>query len=385
MLRQNFLKQYSLIIIALFSCSCGQSENYKMIVSKVSHHQILIDTSYVEIKIDSNKHLFEYKASSSTDNGIFCGFNPNSNSLDFFDLFAGRELAQTKVRSNKRDAIKGCAIINPDSILLLSSEKILLVNKVGEIKKDIPINETSKDLFFKTNYIFEPERAKNFQYIPSINKIIATSLSSKGSEHKNAFNLSPVTQISIEDKPVFKSIPLSWSNLYKENFYGFFIKSFVSFDGSNIITSFPIEPNIYVHNIKNKKDTVFGGYPNFKNVKSPLAEPLDIKDHFNDDKKLKNYLESISYGKVIPSVKGEMYFRVMSMGLSGKDRENHDFQKRKLYLIIYDNNFDIVKTLSLNDQSYVVEGAFATEKGLFFPCPNSAGTLRFKLFTFKIT
>lgn len=370
---------FSLLIIF----SCKQKENYQIVQSKVSDQKVALDTSYLEIQIDSNA-LFEYPTSSYTQNGIYCGYNFKSNSLDFFDLTNKRQLFQSKLKTHtKMGYVAGCALVNTDSVYLLTDNGLFLVDKKGEIKKSTKINFNSYDPFFKNNYLIEYQRSRSFLYNAAKKKIIAANVNPKGMRKTEDFNTSPAVEISINEKPNFEGIPIPWSNLYQRGNYGYLIKPYLTPVQENLIVSFPIDPNIYVYNENSKTLKVYGGSPDFKNS-NPIPLPLDPKFIDDADKKMMHLFENINYGKIISEADGRLHYRIIKSGLTGEDKIKHDFSKRKNFLVVYNSKFEIVKVLDLNDHKYVVDAAFAIKDNLYIPCIRGANNLRFKVFKFKL-
>lgn len=378
------LFQKGIYIFSLFFLfSCKQKEGYQIVQSKLSSQKVVLDTSYLEIQIDSNA-LFEYPTSSYTQNGIYCGYNVKSNSLDFFDLINKRQLFQSKLKTDtKIGSIMGCALVNIDSVFLLTDKSIILVDKKGEIKKSTTINFESHDLFFKNNYLIEFQRSRSFLYNPAKKKILAANVNPKGMREEEDFNTSPAVEISINEHPNFENIPISWSNLYHRGNYGYLIKPYLTSVQENLIVSFPIDPNIYVYNENSKMLKVYGGSPDFKGS-NPIPLPLDPKFIDDADKKMMHLFENINYGKIISEADGRLHYRIIKSGLTGEDKVKHDFSKRKNFLLVYNSKFEIVKLLDLNDHRYVADAAFAIKDNLYIPCIRGVNNLRFKVFKFKI-
>ncbi|MEJ5995947.1 DUF4221 family protein [Pedobacter sp. Du54] len=372
---------YIFSLLILFSCK--QKEDYQIVRPKLSDQKIALDTSYLEIQIDSNG-LFEYPTSSYTQNGIYCGYNFKSNSLDFFDLIHKKQLFKSKLKTDSKIGyIAGCALINTDSVFLLTDNSLLLANKKGEITKSTKINFDSQDPFFKKNYLIEFQRSRSFLYDPSKRKVIATNVNPKGMRETEDFNASPAVEIGINEKLNFEGIPISWSKLYQRGNYGYLIKPYLTSIQENLIVSFPIDPNIYVYNENSKKLKVYGGSPDFKSS-NPIPLPLDPKFIDDADKKMMHLFENINYGKIISEADGRLHYRVIKSALTGEDKIKHDFSKRKNSLVVYNSKFEIVKVLDLNDYKYVVDAAFAIKDNLYIPCIRGANNLRFKVFKFKI-
>lgn len=382
MLVKLFQKRiYIFLLFILFSCK--QKEDYQIVQSKLSDQKVALDTSYLEIQIDSNA-LFEYPTSSYTQNGIYCGYNFKSNSLDFFDLINKRQLFQCKLKKDaKIGSIMGCAAVNTDSVFLLTDKNIFLVDKKGEIKNSININFESHDPFFKNNYLIEFQRSRSFLYNAAKKKIITANLNPKGMRENEDFNTPPAVEISINEKPNFEGIPIPWSTLYQRGNYGYLIKPYLTSVQENLIVSFPIDPNIYVYTENSKALKVYGGSPDFKGS-NPIPLPLDPKFIDDADKKMMHLFENINYGKIISEADGRLHYRIIKWGLTGEDKVKHDFSKRKIFLVVYNSKFEIVKVLDLNDNKYVADAAFAVKDNLYIPCIRGDKTLRFKVFKFKV-
>lgn len=383
LLRHSFI----IVISIFFILSCRNNDKYTLSTPKYSAHTVILDTSYISIPIDSNSQLFEYKVSSSTDEGIFCGYNHKMQSLDLYDLREQKKISQIKIENADRnnEVFTSCFILNTDSIFLMSLNRIILVGQDGKIKKSIKINSASEDSFFDDNYFIEYDRTKNFSFNKANKKLYITSLNAKGMDRLGSYQKSPVVEMNFSSKVFFNNLPISWSKLYQTDLYGFLTTSYLSLDNNDLIIGYPAEPNIYVYNLISKKLIMYGGYPSYLNPDSLIAKPLKEDYKYNDDKKLLHYFENIRYGKLITNRKSNYIFRTINMALSGEDKELHRFESRKKKLVIYNRKFEIIGSVDLDGYRYVEEAAFLVDKkGLVIPAPRKINELRFKVFNFNI-
>jgi hypothetical protein len=158
----------------------------------------------------------------------------------------------------------------------------------------------------------------------------------------------------------------------------------LSEDRKNILYNFPIEPNVYRYNIENKKNEVFGGEPKLNDkAQSTIASPVNKEDSKSIDRKLLHYLQNIRYYPLVQDVNKRFYFRAYIEPLTKTEKGFDDPNKRRRYLTIFDSQFNVINTLSLNDRNYSLNDIFSTKEGLYIPCPNGKNIIRFKLFKFR--
>lgn len=388
-LSSSLIVKIDLVILLLMLSFCKGKESYHIKPTIVNLKSIIIDTSLISIPVEKNT-FFIYKIASVTSTGTFCGYNPQYNRLDIYDLNQQKVLKYIQLPTAGTSGINNVlsvSILNIDSIFVLTRTQISLFDSKGTILKTVLVN-TNKS-YFRDNYCTEFDYGNNFTYNTKNKKLLITNVDPKAEVGSlKRFNTPFITEADFDNPQLIRQLPVEYSPLYHENYYGFMVAPQFSTtsDGNAIIFNFPIEPNIYKYDFTTGKTVVFGGKPiSVDTGNNFIANSLDSKLSRNDDKKLLHYIENCNYYKVIPDQNGKGYYRIHNtpMQYMTTTGDVNDFSHKKRYLSIFDNNFNLINNLSLNDRNYALQGAFTTTQGFYLPVLGNDNVIMFKLFKFK--
>ena len=376
------------ISIALFILLNGCKQDSKYVAAKATlklSQNIKLDTSICEIQIDSSFQFYYKKVSANIHSNILCCYNAVTNSLDFFDLNTKSILSKSKIPSPSLDIVNnvyGIFYHNQDSIFIMSRSYITMSDSSGKLKKIIPLNSKSANPYFKKRNIYDWDTNNNLFFQQKSNQIYAPALSiNKPADSKDYYSQPILVSVDMNNNNFITEIPISYSPLYRENYFGFMNNpAFTYLPDNRIISSFPIEPNLYIYDPHSTSSHIAGGAIDPHNA---VAEHLDWSAVHDDDKKLKHDIENVNYTSFLYDPIRKLYYRLQYDPLPRDNRNSGTQNDRKQILTVFNNKLEIIAVTELNDRRYFFYSAFVTKDGLYIPAPSGKNSLRFKIYKYS--
>jgi hypothetical protein len=388
-LKINLLILFTLSLSIVFLAGClNSSPEYTKVKPVLKKTTLKIDTSICEIKIDSSR-LFAYKIFSVSDQGIFCGFNETRKAFDFFDLVNETQLNSAKAETSGPNQIKrldGMYFHNRDSIFLLTGHSIKVMNSLGEISNSISLNK-NKD---ESSTLFDENEFTNSTLFPNFvyNKTNHTLYFQNnnivlGSCKSDYYKSAVIGSVNLSTKNKAELLSLSYSPLYQKAYFGFLSDPNISITNSgSIALGFPIEPVVSVYDPVNKDVKSFGS---FVNEHSSIANELSWGLCYEDDKKMKHFIESPIYSNLIsdPFENLNYRFQLEPITYTNTGKKFSNLGDKRIQLSVMDDQFNILGCLEILDRKTWVLNAFVLKSGIFVSSPRGENTLRFKIFKIK--
>ncbi|MBD1367458.1 hypothetical protein IDJ77_26845 [Mucilaginibacter sp. ZT4R22] len=369
------------ILIYFVSCNV-ENNSFKLTPTGYSNSGFKIDTSTLIIDADTPK-VFTYKIFSVDKDGTFAGYNEYDHKVHLYSLDHKKAFSKfsliPKSLSGTLPFITGLYLQNRDSIFVLSRTEIGLYDYKGNLKETFVINAV--DDYFKANYLMDFSEALSFEFDSNSKKLLVPTINPLAT-NVNHFNYSFITEIDTRLRRSFKRLPIQWSELYKNGYYGFMIDpqySISNINGHNsILYNFVVEPNVYVLDLKTGKVSIHGGKPSSKLPYSEVANPIDGKWAHYDDKKIVHFLENVRYFKIL-KIKGG-YIRAFEEPVKYSKKSNGqfpDFKDKRRFITVFDETFKVLGNIDLNDKWYFLGRSFVVNNSIFVPYP-SKKDFRFK-------
>ena len=220
-------------------------------------------------------------------------------------------------------------VINFDSILICTRERIVMLDSSSLIRKKIEI-EKSKPLRIPDMGNETPPIIKNgvlyTRISPSVNE---TSIS----EHKK-WKLLFGFDLRTDQKDVYYHLP----ELYQRNLYGysFMLYGYCVNDKGNFVFSFPADTNIYETDLNDYNKTYFAKSQFQQGNIEPVSEEL-IEKGFS----FREYSLRDSYGFIFYDPAGKRYLRMAKQKMDDSTLLARN-RIRKRSVLVLDHNFKII-------------------------------------------
>jgi len=350
-------KYYLLAAIALiFSTSCNNKE--RGIIDNKYAEKREIKTNEFQIKADEktlNSYYLNTTVIDNVGNEKIISYNYKTHALDIFDL-ESRNVTHLFLNTEGKDAVptdvSGLYASTIDSIWLYSNGSIFLLDSKGVRMEKKVINN------FQTGYIIT-----NTNYSCST---INLFYNKKRNSLFYATNVSPdspkfyVNELSIKNNKISQyELRYPSVDFKKPSYFGWKQLPNITFTDDYIIYNYPIESNIHRIDLETKKDLSFGGKSRFT---ENLCKKMDRKSGYNSAERHK--IENIHFFEINYNKSLDIYYR-FHVG-AAEYQNGVDFfdlyQKKHLYLMIFDNKFRIINETMLNDNRYSLINAWGSLK-----------------------
>ncbi len=297
------------VILNLINCSINKESSSELIhptsIRKMNTH-VKIDTCSIDLDIT---YLFNYKKFST--NGIlYAGYNNQIHSIDLFDLEKQLPIQQLRLFKEGPESVQrveGIYFHNLDSIFVLSDNYLMLFNSEGKLSNRISINGASPNELFQSYYFTAGNERNNIFFDRNTNCMYLQANDVKISQcSKEHFSTNLVGKIYL-NKVEFGLLPISFSSLYNENYYGFNDQpEFSLVAGGKIVYNFPIESSVYFYDLNGDSVLSYGGESSF----SPsMASPLSWSSCRDTDEKMRHFIENVKYCRIIYDSYNNLYYR----------------------------------------------------------------------------
>ena len=181
-------------------------------------------------------------------------------------------------------------------------------------------------------------------------------------------------------------IPVYYSSYFKNSYIGYLSTPNVTFLNDMVYYCFSGESNIYSHKLETNYTSTYGGRSKYS---KSMAEPISPKSSF--EKKLRHRLVSATFFNVIYDPYRDLFYRLHYGNIEYKvsEKYNSTFNDKNLHLMIFNNEFQLIKEIKLEDYTYLPEFYGISEHGLFLNANHglnknlSPDYSNFKLFKIK--
>ena len=177
-------------------------------------------------------------------------------------------------------------------------------------------------------------------------------------------------------------LDIGYSSRYKNKYWGFSNLIFRKEYEDRYLLGFSADPNIYIFDKINKKTKVYGGKSKFQ---YPELQPLSLKFKNDSNAKLKHLTLSPVYKEILFDAYRRLYYRFLLNGIAEKNNDGsyNGWKDKELILMIFDENFDLIKELKLGKGIYNSSKSFVGNNGLYlykFPVDKSGEKLSYEIY-----
>ncbi|SFA56637.1 protein of unknown function [Pedobacter suwonensis] len=376
----KFFSTFFFLYLSFFcfvSCK-NKNQDYYIIKSKLakdaSKYQIKIDSIKIPVKQGYANAYFTYTQYSEHNVDYLLGYNPNTLSIDIFDLtnrilcrqlsLVGKKLSLKNLDRkdlDKNRSIADIGIVNFDSILLnYSNDRLIVIDTNLNKKKDISMDSISnrnnffgkllsyshefKMFFFDGKLIFNPIYS-NFNWDRKMPAFASFDLNGGRLEF----------------------LPISYSDyLYKIKGNAGFLTSIVTSEHQKpgVLTyGYLYESNIYQYDPKRATITCYGAAP--LKGKS-LADSVSYTKGDDPKKWVTHHIENTQFFNVMYDKYRNIYYRFSLRNINQKDGKYfNSILDKPLVLMIFNEKFEVVKEIDLPKYRYSPNTWFITKEGLF--------------------
>lgn len=359
------------ISIVLLFTQCKAKSNY--VEFKTNHINANIDytVTHKNIQLPDSANFDQFIAYQQDTNLTIVYFNYHSNTIDFINFNQNKFLKSIPLNTSEfplEENINVGSIYskNQDSILLLTENYFVIIDSVGKIIYKDAVNLDLQNNTYKKN-IFE-NLSKSFSIYAYNNKIYFPQRSYQYSLRTKEFYNTPVEAYIDLGTNATHELPLKYPALYTDNFYGYLDFCYREAHDSLGILSFMADPNIYIYNYNKNNYAIVGGKSSYQEKIKPLKK--EYKN--NSNRLIEYYVTSPFYSKILWDKYRKLYYRFFYNGLNIKniDGTYNCFADKDIILMIFDNNFNLLKEIKLTSHTYTDTRAFVAKEGLFLPKQN---------------
>lgn len=353
---------YFFIILLLASCK----DKSNVILNSNYANERTFNIKEFVLLTEEQTFLRDYNIVSSSfseSSDIIIGYNYQIHSLDLFDMQNNCQ-SQIQLNAEGEDAIlsdiQGLCFHKLDSIWIYNEGVIYLVDTASVVKERINIRDfQDEEVIIFTNYSI----SKGCLYYNNSRK----SLFYPTREIMN----SGIPQFYVNEyfleKQEVKKYELSSSHYDADimSMYGWKNAPNVTFAENQILYNYPIEANIYTINLDDDSKHTYGGKSKYtKNTVARLSSNTNITDAE------RHKIENVHFYEIIYNSNLNLYFRfhVDKNDFFPNEDGFIQFNKKDLYLMVFNEEFEIVNESKLVQNRYSIINSW---------CPVSKGLLIF--------
>lgn len=339
---------------------------------------ITSDTCHIEIDSLSTFYYPKYSANDS----LYIGYNPQRYTIDVFDYKNRKPVQKIELFREGPDAIDGRVealfMQSLDSIFILSSTQLLILNQQGKVIYEMPMNGANqKEEIFSDFYSYGGNGANNLIYDAKKKTVYTSAMDIKFGQCSEKHYGMAMFKIDLLKQSV-EITPFSYPQKYSSHYFGFFHDFEITWAGDKIIAVFPIESSLYLIDLDDYSVQITGGESELSNNH---ADPLEFSNCNDDDRKMKHYIENIQFRKIIYDPYRHLYYR-FHYGEAKEPNPDGSFKtinEKEQILMVFSEEFEVIHELKLTDKRYPLTNAFVGPKGLYLSAPMNENSLRFKI------
>jgi len=363
------------------SCQDEKSFLKKTKYDDSSKCSILVDTVSIEIDSSALPFYSNYSTYEFDNKTFIIGYNRHSHSLQCFDLT--NEEYKNNIQMDK-DGPNGISLVldfyihNWDSIFIASRSKLSLINSKAEIVKKWDLRKHEKNGELLVPFYF------NLQY----NSPRKSFLYNIESHQQDNSGKSIMAEFFI-DNDSLNELPIMFSDYYAQNKGNFGFLSSINKGynwGDKIIYNFQFESNIYVYNYQTEQIVIKGGASKYtKN----FADVMNKNDN-DPDVWTKHVVINPQFFEILSDITNNLLYRFHFEDIRYKVANNvyNTIADKKLYLTIFNKNFEIVKEMEMPTNVFSVPSWFLANNNLYLfashPNNKSINLNRMLLYKYQI-
>jgi len=358
------------ILFLIYSCTTNKDSENSSQYKKYLKESISISLDSVSTYQFNWIQVIE----DENDRELLINLNKIYNSLDFYDL--GNKKLEKRISINDlsldtRFIAHSFFYHNEDSIFIFPQYNFngtLLINNVGkkvdEKGKIYDVLEEAQEGQYILNHITSPSNPSLYRdgniyfstiqmYVDIYNPLPKDVITNFKWDLKSD-TISPISNIKYPNE-YFSKIATSH--------HSFTLKTI---KGDSTIYSFPLSDTIYIYNSNNILISKrLYGTPDFQGfVELPPGNP------FNEQYKF--VVSQNSYARLLYDKYRDVYYRffIIQRNLTEEDRSTKDNSKNKFAVLVYDNNFNLIKQVEFPSNKYFHYSSFVAIDGLYIPLTN---------------
>ncbi|MCB9034867.1 MAG: DUF4221 family protein [Chitinophagales bacterium] len=366
------MNKYFILIAILLCIACKITDKkYKLIETKVNiNNQLdyqLIDVSFVDsAKVAGGKYAVSNLF--IKDSNEYIAFVNQKDSLFYLYNITQEKTILTYPVMNR--FIGGTYIVSLDTIFLLDFDSISLLHN-NKIINSWSIN-------YDTNTVACLSQLD--QNIPYFNKttqelIVEQYGCGYDFDSDSFFTVSPIAFFNIKNS-THRTPNITYSKKYFTNYYGFLNKAYISNDNKNIYISYPIDPNIYIVDLKTLEQKIVGGKSTYQ-LKD--ATPLDGKyrDNKYGDKKIQHLVTAYDYSRVYVDPYRKLFYRFYTDAIPEKNEDGlfNSLKDKDVILMVFDENFTLINEFKFPKKDGIFTNFGLVGKDGFYIIKNAQVTL----------
>ena len=396
---KNFIHYLVLILASTsFACDYNEKDSNKLIVEtddKLENIGLKIDS--IAIPVDNILTYYDIFDKYDYNNEfIYTGYDQKRHSINFINL--SNEKVLKTVSLNKEGPqgigeISGIHCQSKDSIFAISLNNIYLYlfDSNGKIQRKWPINDkdVQHEKFYRFN-VFSLSKPNAFHFSTGNKSIYIRNFyyeKSPSTEPKEYFrNANLLGKLDLfENAPSL--IPIEYSSTLKDNYVGYLDDpDFVFIDEKDslkkVIYTFPATADIFSYDMKSNSTTLFK--PNSRPIKLHI-DYLNWNASNNSGQKLQAVNSDVMYGRIIHIYdQGKSYYvqfcfdKPIQLSINSRT-----VPYRKVYLVLYDENFNLILSKKLSLYSALYNSAFYQNSILYIPQLKNESELCFLKLSFQ--
>lgn len=363
-----------IILLCLTGCTTQLLTGYKEATTRRVEKNISYTTSFDSTYAFDIKHFYNLRWSSKQLASKNYTLFYNKKIDYYFDLCTG-EMPEhyTRIRPAFIDSafIKGEQSIyavylhNFDSLFAITEKNIYLFDTSGKVINTVSYLESKNKNY--TNYELNFDQNEKPFYYSSATKNLYISVFNnrinKGSKEVLKKNAPIVLQYNIASN-TWTENKLTLSELFRNRDYYIANQYFTNYVNNSIILNFEVDPNIYIYNILTDTVEVYGGRSAFADS---IPTGFDNQSKYTNDELFTWFTRIPRYeSKLLYDPYKRFYYRLFFKSLDLKNKEGlYNTQWDKVpVLMVFDEQFNLLKEFELPAGKIVGKKPFVTEKGL---------------------
>ncbi len=357
---QNFAPTFAFLIFALMFTSCNHYN------SSSSFENCSVDTTEIYAFYSADMGDI-YNAISSISPDAFLAYHPLSHSLDWMD-WSQKDAPLSRRLQLDREGPRGIETVeslhfhHPDTIFLLGSYHLYIIDEMGEIRYKTPINLEGSDfegIDFSDFYLHARGKSGTDIYYNTLERSLY--LGCKRSRY-DQFSIPEHYTAPIAAKLDLRSgkvslLDLHYPEAFREQSYGLLNRPNLAFFDDRIVYNFKISSKVYVYNLASG---TLSTYPCPSRYAAEEAQPF--RGNTGDPDQLVAHVQaSPDYGKLIYDPYNDWYYRNILVPDEARPG------KKKQILSIIGPDFTVAKEVLVPRQTLTYSGLMPTSAGLLAP------------------
>ncbi len=357
----NKQKKLGIVLLLMIFCACNSNKKEYKELSTI-HHNEKVNYTIGKIKLfDSVTSLMEKYALSNFYTKNDTEFVAFMNRLD--TCFYVYNISTKKIKKKypiKNINISNSHIYNTDSVFLFEFDAVYLLTDLGIKRWGINLDTNSVTCidFLDNNRAYFDSKKQEL--------VLQQFSCTVDFDSDSFFMNSPITLFNISTQEL-RTPPITYSNKYFTNYYGFLNKVYISSDENKTYLSYAIDPNIYIVDRKNLTQKIIGGKSKYQKIDE---NPLDTKyrDNIYSDKKIQHLTVAYSYSTLLIDEKRKMYYRFFLNSLPEKNEKGlfNTYKDKETILMVFNENMEVIKEFVFSKSYNLVPGfAYVGKDGLY--------------------